>query len=252
MGMLMSVAADMYDVAHQIGAEDADVVGKSLMHAFTQNILDESFMRGPADLIKAVTDPDRYGSSYVRNFLSSFIPYSVGMSQLARATDPYSRQARTMMDAVRAKVPGLSEALFPRRDIWGEPMPSGDALIAPGVTAIYATRMSSDPVNQAMINLGIGPAPVEREIRNVKLTDEQYDDFARIAGRMTKMRLDAIVRSPDWQMWPNATKHDVIEETIRQSREAARGNMMQRYPQIAKEAAQGRIARATQTPEAIH
>ena len=252
MGMLMSVAADLYDVAHQIGTEDADVVGKSLMHAFTQNILDESFMRGPADLIRAVTDPDRYGAGYVRNFLSSFLPDSVGMAQMARATDPYSRQARTIMDAVRAKVPGLSEALFPRRDIWGEPMPSGDALLAPGVTAIYATRMSNDPVNQAMINLGIGPAPVEREIRNVKLTDQQYDDFARLAGRLTKMRLDAIVRSPDWQTWPNATKHDVIEETLRQSRETARGRMMQLYPQIVRDAAQARIARATQTPEAIH
>jgi hypothetical protein len=244
MGMLASVAADMYDVAHQIGKEDADVVGKSLMHAFAQNILDESFMRGPADLIKAVTDPDRYGSGYVRTFLASFLPYSVGLAQTARATDPYSRQASTIMDTIRQKTPGLSESLFPRRDIWGAPMPSGDALLAPGITAIYAQRMSRDPVNLAMVQLGMGPAQVERQIRNVPLTDEQYDDFVRVAGVSTKMRLDAIVRSPDWQLWPDATKRDLVEEVFRQSREAARGWMMMMYPQIPRDAAQRQIAKA--------
>jgi hypothetical protein len=250
MGVLLSVAADMYDVAHQIGTEDADVVGKSLVHAFTQNILDESFMRGPADLIKAMTESDRYGASYVRTFLSSFMPYSVGMAQIARATDPYARQARTIMDTIRAKTPGLSDSLFPRRDIWGDPMPGGGALIHAGVTAIYARQMSTDPVNLAMLALGVSPAPVERSIRGVPLTDQQYDDFARLAGRGAKIQLDKIVRAPVFQSWPNATKYEVIEETIRQSREAARGLMMMKNPDIPREAAKHRIARVTGQPVA--
>jgi hypothetical protein len=175
---------------------------------------------------------------------ASFLPYSVGMAQIARATDPYSRQARTIMDSILRKIPGMSESLLWRRDIWGAPMPSGDALIAPGVTAIYAQRMSRDPVNLAMVQLGMGPAQVERQIRNVPLTDEQYDDFVRVAGVSTKMRLDAIVRSPDWQLWPDATKRDLVEEVFRQSREAARGWMMMMYPQIPRDAAQRQIAKA--------
>lgn len=251
LGMLMSVAADMYDVAHQIGTEDADVVGKSLMHAFTQNILDESFMRGPSDLIKAVTDPDRYGSGYVRNFLVSFMPYSVGMAQMARASDPYSRQARTIMDAVRVHTPGLSESLFPRRDIWGEPMPNRDALGAPGVTAIYAQRMSTDPVNQAMVALGIAPAPVERHIRNIPLTDEQYDDFARIAGRMSKMRLDQFVRSPEWGSLAPADKHTWIEVELKFSREIASAQVATKYG-IYRLAAQQLQTKRTAEPVPIH
>ena len=250
MGLLLSVAADMYDVAHMMGTEDAGTVGSALMHAFTQNILDESFMRGPADLIRATTESDRYGSAYIRNLLPSFLPFSVLQAQMARATDPYSRQARTIMDAIRARVPGLSETLFPRLDIWGEPMPSGDALIAPGITAIYARRMSTDPVNLAMLALGVSPAPVERTIRNVKLTDQQYDDYARLAGRMTKMRLDAIVQSPLWATMPNSSRYQVIEETIKQNREAARGKVMWDNRQIAIDAAKAQIAR--KTGETVH
>ena len=249
MGMLASVSADMYDVAHQIGAEDADVVGKSLIHAFTQNILDESWMRGPADLIQAVTESDRYGAGYVRNFATSFLPYSVGMAQMARASDPWSRQARTLMDAVKSKIPGLSESLYPRRDIWGEPMPSGDALLAPGVTAIYERKMSADPVNQAMLALSIFPAPVERRIRNVRLTDAQYDYFALNAGAAAKMRLDQFVRSPEWSSMTNEGKHYWVVETMKQARESAAGKVMMRWPEIARQGAL--LARSRLTGEPV-
>jgi hypothetical protein len=92
----------------------------------------------------------------------------------------------------------MSETLFPRRDVWGEEIPNPQALGAAGLTAIYMTRISNDPVNRAMLDLGIAPAKVEKKIRNVELTEQEYDDFARLSGRMAKMRLDTIVKSADW------------------------------------------------------
>ena len=188
--------------------------------------------------------------------VASFVPYSVGLSQQARATDPYTRQARTIVDTIRNKIPGhlnglFADELLPKRDIWGEPMPSPDALLVAGLTAIYAKQMSTDPVNLAMIELGIGPAPVQRKIRGVELTDQQYDDFSRLAGRMTKVRLDAIVRSPDWSQWPPNIKATVTQEVIKQSREAARGMTMLKYPQIVRDATQARINGFREAPEAI-
>jgi hypothetical protein len=252
LGMLLSISADFYDVSHNISEADGTGAAGAIMHAFTQNILDESFMRGPADLIRAVTESDRYGASYVRNFLSSFMPYSVGMAQAARATDPYTRQARDLLDTIRAHTPGLSEDLYARRDIWGEMSPSRDALISPGLTAIYVNRISHDPVNQALLNLGIGVAQPKREIRNVPLTDQQYDDFSRIAGRMLKMRLDTIVNSPQFQSWSNGEKHYVIEETLRQTREVAGGIVMMQNPGIPQTATQNRKNRFTAEPAPIH
>jgi hypothetical protein len=236
LGMLMGVAADMYEVAHLAGRQEYLEAAAHLQHALTQNILDESMMRGPADLLKATEDPGRYGAAYIRNFLSSFVPFSVGMAQMARASDPYSRQARTVVDALKNKVPGLSQTLLPRRDIWGEPMPNKEALGVAGLSAIYAQRMSTDPVNLALLDLSIYPAAVPRKIRNVDLTDQEYDDFTRIAGRMTKMRLDAIVKSHDFATWPNHIKHDIIEQTIKMNREVARGLMFAKYTHILEDA----------------
>ena len=256
LGMLLSISADLYHVAHTAAEGEYLEAAQHLQHAITHNILDESFMRGPASLIEAIEDPDRYGQAYIKNMVASFVPYSVGLSQQARATDPYTRQARTIVDTIRNKIPGHLNGLFgdellPKRDIWGEPMPSPDALVAAGLTAIYAKQMSTDPVNLAMIELGIGPAPVGRKIRNVELTDQMYDDFSRTAGRMTKQRLDAIVRSPDWQRWSPNDRANIIQETIKGSREVARGWMFGQYRSIVRDATQARIDGFREAPEAI-
>jgi hypothetical protein len=241
LGALASIAADIHDVAKFASQEDLQHAAASFMHAFTQNFLDEGFLKGPSDLLKAIEDSGRYGGSYVKNFLSSFTPYSVGLSQINQ--DPYFRQTYTILDGIKAKIPVLSETLHPRRDIWGEPMAKPGAIGGRGVTAIYAQHMSTDPVNQAMVKLGVHPGPVNKKLRNVELTPQQYDDYARIAGRSTKMRLDAIVRSPDFQTWPDNIRYQVIEETIKQSREMATGAMFAKYPDVAHQATVERLAK---------
>ena len=55
---------------------------------------------------------------------------------------------------------------------------------------------------------------------------------------MSKQRLDMIVRSPDFASWPNNIKVNVITEVIRQSREAARGMMMMKYPSLLMDSVQ--------------
>lgn len=242
-GMLMSIAADLYDVSKLAKEGEVEDATAKVMQAFSQNILDQSMMKGPSELLRAVNDSDRYGSQYVRNFLSAFVPYSVGMAQLAKSQDPYTVDARTAIDAIRAKIPGhldsyFENPLFPKRDIWGEPLKGIQHL---GPSGIAVTQLSTDPVNVAMLELGVSPAPVSRKIRNVELTDPQFDDFARMAGRMAKQRLDVIVKSPDWRTWPNYAKTLVVEETVKQSREVARGLMMGKYPSIAKDATETKL-----------
>lgn len=246
MGLLMGIAADMWDVSKSASEGEMSEAASHVIHAFSQNVIDQSVMKGPSELLRAVNDSDRYGSQYVRNFLSAFVPYSVGMQQMSRVSDPYSRQARTVVDAIRSKIPGhldsyFENPLFPKIDIWGQPMLAPETIGGPGITGINQRTLSTDPVNVALLELGISPAPVSRKIRNVDLTDQQFDEFARKAGVMTKQRLDVIVNSPDWRTWPNYAKTLVVEETVKQSREVARGLMMGKYKQIAVDAVEAKM-----------
>lgn len=251
LGTLVSVAADMYEVAHLASKDDMQAAGAAFLNAVVHTFMDEGFLRGPADLLKAIEDPARYGESYIRNFSTSFLPFATLSNQTARAMDPHMRQVRTMMDAIKNRIPGLSETLYPRRDIWGEPMPNLSALGGRAVTAIYTTKMSTDPVNLAMLQNGVSYGPVPKKIRNVELDDQQYDDFARIAGRTAKMRLDTIVRSQMFQQIPPKLRQDLMNETIKQAREAARNLMMMKYPQIARQATQDRLDKLREAPEKI-
>jgi hypothetical protein len=243
-GMLLGMAADLYGVAHTAATQDLATAAAHLHHAIAQNVIDESFMRGPAELLKALTDRS-YTPIYVRDQVSSFVPFSVGMAQAARAMDPYSRQARAVIDAIKAKVPWESETLLPRRDLWGAPIPNARDVTGTDLTAIWASKMSKDPVNIEMLRLGIAKAPVDRRIRNVTLTDQQYDDFQRIAGVMTKQNLDRFVRSGTYARLPDYARREQIDAIIDGNREAARNLMMAKYPQIMRDATDRRRARAT-------
>ena len=241
LGMLAGMSADLYDVAHAASQMDLLNAGSMLIHAFSQNVLDESFVKGPANWIQAITDPARYGPRLIQDFASSFVPYSVGLAQIDRTVDPYARATRSVMDAIKQKVPGLSESLYPRRDIWGQPVPNREAMGT--MSSIYESRISSDPVNIELANIQAHVSPVPKSIRNVLLTEQQYDDFARLSGVMTKQRFDVIINSPDWKTWPLSSKLDIVAEVLKQSRETARGVMFMKYPQIAADATKVQMAK---------
>lgn len=242
MGMLASIAADLYDVGHAASEGDMERAASETIQAFTRNILDASFMMGPAELIEALEDPDRYGQRYVTGLVSSFVPFSGAMGQIARNVDPYSRQARETTDAIKAKVPLMSMELLPKIDIWGNPVLNRKALGSTLVTGVYMQQVSSDPVNIALQQAGYWPGAVSRKVRGVELTDEQYVIYAQTAGKMTKMQLDRIINSAQWQTFPPVVKHDVIQETVRQSRETARGYLMSKFPKIAADATALKLA----------
>jgi hypothetical protein len=64
-----------------------------------------------------------------------------------------------------------------------------------------------------------------------------------IAGRLAKMRLDMMVRSPDWQTWPPHIGHDMIQEVIKRSRIVAEEQLLAKYPHIPRDAAEQRAGR---------
>ena len=245
-GLLMGMAADLYGVARAASEDDMATAAGLFTHAIAQNIVDQSWLKGPSDVIKA-TEDENFARSYVSNQLASFVPASVQMGYLTRAMDPHSRQARTFLDKVRAKLPfdvgfGQSTDLFPKRDLWGMPIPNLRSIDGAGLTAIWTSRLSGDPVTQEMLRLGYAPDPVSRRVRGVTLSDAQYDEYAGLAGRMTKMQLDRMVNSTYWARIPDAAKKDIIEHAFKASREAA-SPLVPGFKDVLRAATQSRLDR---------
>lgn len=239
-GMLAGASADLYHVAQFATEGEMMKAGAALLNAITHSVLDESFMKGPADLINAIEGRDF--NSYLKEQVPTFLPFSTEMGYLAKSTDPYMRQTATILDAIKDRVPGLSESLPAKRDIFGRPIANNRDVTGTGQTAIWARKRSNDPVVVEMLRLGITPSPVEKRIRGVTLTPQQYDDYQRIAGIMTKQRLDQYVRSGMYERSTDAQRRDRIGEIFKYSRETARNQMMSKYPQIPHDATDRRTA----------
>jgi len=226
LGMLMRFSANMTETARGWDGENGGKLAMSFVEGLSKSVLDENFMRGVKDLLDAVYHPDEYGANYIKQFVTNWLPLSVGMSQVAREVDPDQRQTHSIIDAAWAKVPYASQALMPRRDRFGEPIPNGAPL----------PQYANDPVVQRMEALQIGVGQLGKKIRGGELTDQQYDDYSRLAGRMAKQRLNAVVRTAGFATIPAGVQIETIKGIIESSRETARNIVMMQNPQIMKDA----------------
>lgn len=222
LGMLMRFSANMHQTYSMLGEETDGKIALTALEGISKSVLDETFLRGMKDALDAMYHFQEYGPSFIKGFIANWLPYSVGMSQVARQIDPYQRETKEtdfwdgLSDTIKAKTPFLSQDLMPRRDMFGEAIPQSGTL----------QTYDSDPVVEEMDALGFGIGRPERKIRGIPLTNEQYDDFSRIAGRLTKMQLNGIVAVPGFSSFPAETRMDMMKSAITDARETARSLIM--------------------------
>jgi hypothetical protein len=99
-------------------------------------------------------------------------------------------------------------------DVWGQPF--------------NGATWRADPVNRELAQLGYRPDqhyPADK-IRGVKLTGEQFEEYARVSGRLAHMRLEALVQSPGWSSLAAGTRLSVAKGAIRESRDMAATQIM--------------------------
>lgn len=228
LGLLMGLGADLYDASQKASEEDLLTATMYGVHAIVQNLAEESWARGPADLAKAAL---MGSSTYAKELASTFLPFSSFNAYTAKSIDPYAREARTYMDFVMRKIPVASESLEPKVDVWGNYVPNNQAVGGP-LTAIWEKNSPRDPVDLEMIRLKMGMGPVPKKVAGQTLTPEQYTQYATSAGKLTKYHLDQIVNSPRWSMMTDDQKIETIKMTFKKDRAAAAGRLKWAHPEI--------------------
>jgi hypothetical protein len=242
LGMLLGVAADFAELRETMTDSEADNVAGLIFGSVAKNLTEKTWLRGPSDLIQALTDPERYGAAYVRNLVGTVVP--TGLSQIANARDPMLREARTVLDTIRSRVPGQRETLFVRRDVFGEPISREGALGPDLGSPIYRNAARNDPTIAEMLRLGVSPGPLQRRIRSAELMDAEFDFYSQAAGRTMKQGLDALASSPQWADLPDDVRAEAMGDLIRKSRDLARTATVMKFPDLAL-----RIRRAKQGKE---
>ena len=164
-GQVLAVGTDM-SMAQKDGASFGGQVSAGALGG-AKAVVSQSFLQGTSALLDAVNDPQRSADKYIKQQVASIVPTLA--NDIAKATDPSQRQANTAYEAVKARIPFLSQTLSPKRDAFGNPVQqkSPDALD----TLINPFRPSKIPTSTDLGN----------ELR--RLQDEKLGTLPDISGK---------------------------------------------------------------------
>lgn len=171
----VGIVADLVEMSGETSPEDTAEHAAAFVASVARNITNQTFMQGVSDALDAASSGrGKAMMNLFANTAGSFVP------NIARQLNPDDtlRETRGMIDELKARVPGLSSTLEPRRNILGEPImkPPGYANQALNPFTFMGAHEDST-VQQQMVDLGKAMSmPSERQGK-VKLTDrDTYDN----------------------------------------------------------------------------
>lgn len=222
------------------------------------NTMSKTYVRGIADFTEMLSDPQRYFASWSRNMVPAFIPYSQFRRQAGQIQDPYLREAWSIMDAIKAGsgIPGYSESLPPRRDLFGEPRPvaAGDLL---GPMSPFPSSLANDidPVYNELRDLmettrDIPLTMPAKRIEGMRLSPDEYDQLVLLSrttpapnGRRIYDEIARVINLPTYARATADMKVELIKSVQRNYDSIARAQLEREDPEFAAKIAEYRQRR---------
>ncbi|GHS81489.1 hypothetical protein PAGU2196_23230 [Pseudomonas sp. PAGU 2196] len=229
MATLVGIAAD---VAH--GWETQELGMASMMKAMGRNFMSKTWLQGLSGVMQAMTDPDRYGGSWVNRTAATLVQPATLLSHVGRYMDPYQRETDrdSFTDQLKFRLPGLRESLPIKRDQFGAALLEPQRQIGRAGPILSAVP-SDDPVRLEAGRLGWAPlgmrgtftlkstTPGQRS-EKVELTTEQLNELNELAG--SRMHADATVlmRSKAWQAMDDDERTAALDKIMSAARRSAK------------------------------
>ena len=222
LGTAICMMADVWTTVDQMNTVDSDeLVAAAALH-LVQNLASKNMLEGFANFVAAMKgDRTDAAMGLMSNILAAHvIPGYAAVSQIERAVDPKLRDPTVspadidpetgdqvswiyrVINEGMQHVPGASERLPTRVDIWGRDREQdGRDGIAPGTTfgrvyeAVSPIHVSSPDKDVAEYELAFRQNTYSPELppktkNGVRLTTEEYNRFTKLSGQYTKEYFD--------------------------------------------------------------
>jgi hypothetical protein len=161
--------------------------------------------------------------------------------------DPYFCDARNVFDEFKSRLPGLTEDLPMRRNIWGEPIVRNGGLGPDILSPIYASQDKHDAISDELVRLGVTVPQVPRKIRGVDLDANQFDAYQILAGQSAKKLAGTLIRSPRYQGRSDGVKAELINRVLTATRQRATKQILAAYPDLLRQSV-GKKAKGLTAP----
>ena len=247
-----------YDDELKTEAEQFNTLAASIVAGVANNTMSKTFMQGVMDFSEMMGDPKRYAAGWVSNMGGAMIPYSSFRRDLARIQDPYIREAWTMEDKIRASagLPGYSEGMPPRRDLFGQPMRYRGGSFLGILSPFPDSEAKNDPVlgelSRVMTETRQVPLTMPgKRIEGMQMSPQEYDHLVRISrteeifnGLTLKDQLAQLMDSAIYQDATDDYKIVLVRQLQSDADKIGRALLEQREPLLAERLTSWRLAKA--------
>lgn len=197
-----------------------------------KDFLGQTFLQGVQGPLNAVSDPTRYGQSYVGGQAASVVPNIV--KDASKALDPNSRQSNSILDYVTNSIPLVRNQNLPQRDALGNPIAQSPTGAGAFVDLFNSTTPISNPVvnelgrlNDTGNNATPSKLTKDQTINGVKMTlnPQQIDTLTASQGPEVTKAIQTLIQDPTYQSLPDQEKQNAIQSTVAQVRKQVRGGI---------------------------
>ncbi len=203
-------------------AKGAAVVWASIMG----NLSNKTWLSGVSDIINAIDDPERYGGSFIDRFAGS-VTVPTGVAQVARTIDPTMREAEGTQDYIQSRVPGLSDNLPPKRDVWGRPIEKEGGVGPDIMSPIWTSTAKADPATWEAIRVG---APINLPDDEEGMTPEQMDRWRKLSGETSHKWVSELIKQPGYRDGDTESQRAAIAHVMKAARSATKANVVSGKP----------------------
>jgi len=241
-GMLFGLAADSTEIMGQLSDEERDSLATMIVGSISKNVTSKTWLRGVSDALEALNDSDRYGEQWTRRLAGTVVP--TGVAQIERAMSPEMEAVNSYMDQIKSRIPGYSETLPVRRNLWAEPIILGGGLGPDIISPIYTSKKVESVVDKELFEL---KAPLSmpnktQQIRgiSVKLTPQEYDDYIILmnkvevhGGKNLKEALNRLIKHDrSYKKLSDDRKIQRIQSYFNEAKDKARAKLYERASEI--------------------
>jgi len=200
-------------------------IASKIIQSVTKNLTSKTYLQGITRLSDALSDPERYGTDWVNNFVRSLVPNVLGT--ITDSSDPLLRDAKDIINTVKSRIPGLSKTNLPRRDIYGKPIEKTGTWLTRLISPVKVSDVAGTDVDRELVRLKIGISLPDNKIKDRELTKTEYDELLQITGRRVETVLGNLIKSAAYKSTPDdQRREDMIDYAVRKARELGRTEFM--------------------------
>lgn len=246
----LGLVADFVELGNRVNDEDKNTLTSGLMIAFAKNITNKTYLRGLAQTVDVLTDPERNMETWRQRHMGSYVPNFLNQTN----PDDTLREVRSVMDSIKSRTPGFSPMLDPKRNVFGQPITFEGAWGPDFVSPFYQSTGLNSPARDELASLGLAMGQPREKQQGIDLTtlrvapdQTAYDRWLELVGEVKlqgkgiEEALNDLVQSENYQRLPaqstmpsgvDSSRVKLVKRTIERYRNRARNQMFQENPDI--------------------